>query len=98
MLYGQIKPVLVKLKKLKLRYRIKGLDTEAHLRVVAYDMKKVLVANQDVTSVIAVDWEDIILVESEKVMQLPVINVQNTGKTVSRARDKKSIFDSSNAK
>ena len=90
MLYGGIKPTLIRIHKIRKKYR--GL-LEKHLRVLSWTMKHVLVADERVVRVLRIPWKDVVLVESEKIVQVASTVVQNNAKTVDRRSKRKSIFD-----
>ena len=92
MLYGQLKPTVVKLFRSRSKYHRWGLPLLKPLRVIAYDMKYLLVADEHVVGVYPVLWEDVQLVESEKVLQVPVIQTFDNSKIIDRRREKKPFF------
>ena len=87
--YGYIKPTVIKIVKPRLRYR--GLPVNKPLIVIGCDMKYLLVADERVVNVHRVLWNDVQLVESERVVQVPIINT-NTSKVVNRNKEKKPFF------
>ena len=92
MVYGQIKPTLIQVVRYRFRYRLWKLPKDKPLIVIAFDMKKLLVANERVTRVYSVFWEDVQLVESEKIIPITVVqNIDNT-KNINRIREKKPFF------
>jgi hypothetical protein len=62
------------------------------LRVIGWDMKAVLVADERVVRVYRVPWKDVHLVESERVIQVPIVQSVDHSKFVDRRREKKSLF------
>jgi hypothetical protein len=62
------------------------------LRVIGWDMKALLVTDERVVRVYRVLWKDIHLVESERVMQVPIIQSVDRSKVVDRRREKKPFF------
>jgi hypothetical protein len=94
MLYGQIKPTVVKLFKTRLRYRLLGVPFMKPLRVIGWDMRHLLVADERVIRAYRVLWEDVQLVESERIMQVSLIQTIDQSKVVDRRREKKSFFKS----
>jgi len=95
MLYGQIKPVVVKIFRSRFRYRRWGLPIKVPLRVIGWDMKRLLVADERVVNVYPVLWKDVQLVESEKVLQVPVVQTVDKSKVIDRRKEKKPFFKSS---
>jgi hypothetical protein len=92
MLYGQIKPTVVKIFKSRWRYRQWGLPLIKPLRVIGWDMKALLVADDHVVRVYRVLWKDIQLVESERIMQVPIVQSVDCSKIVNRQKEKKPFF------
>jgi hypothetical protein len=92
MLYGQIKPVVVKIIKSRFRYRWRGLPLMKPLRVIGWDMKYLLVADERVVRVYRVSWKDVHLVESERVLQVPIVQTVDHSKVIDRRKEKKSFF------
>jgi len=90
MLYGQVKPIVIKLIKSRFRYRIRNLSINNPFRVVAFDMKNLLVADNK-AKVHRVLWEDIELVDSEAIIQGSVVQVGGS-KIVNRPKEKKPFF------
>jgi len=66
------------------------------LRVMGWDMKHVLVADERVVRVHRVLWEDVHLVESERVLQVPIIQNLDQSKVVDRCKEKKPFFKAQN--
>jgi tRNA G10 N-methylase Trm11 len=62
------------------------------LRVIGWDMKAVLVADERVVRVYRVPWKDVHLVESERVMQVPIVQSVDHSKFVDRRKEKKPFF------
>jgi hypothetical protein len=62
------------------------------LRVIGWDMKALLVADEHVVQVYRVLWNDIQLVESERVLQVPIMQSVDNSKAVDRRREKKPFF------
>jgi hypothetical protein len=62
------------------------------LRVIGWDMKALLVADERVVQVYCVLWKDIQLVESEHVMQVPIVQSVDNSKVVDRRKEKKPFF------
>jgi hypothetical protein len=96
MLYGQIKPLFVKIFRLRLRYRRWGIPAMKPLRVVGWDMRCLLVADERVVRVYRVLWKDVHLVESERVTQVPIVQNVDHSRVVNRSREKKPFFQSGN--
>ena len=92
MLYGQIKPTVVKLFRSRFKYRLQKIPIGKPLRVIACDMKYLLVADEQVVKVHRILWKDIQLVESERVLQVSVIQKLDQSKVIERRREKKSLF------
>jgi hypothetical protein len=90
MLYGQIKPIVIKLIKSRFRYRLRSLSVGKPVRVIAFDMKHLLVADSK-ARVHKVLWKDIELVDSESIIQVPVVQVGGS-KIVNRPKEKKPFF------
>ena len=95
MLYGIIKPTVIKIYNYRFRYRVRGLPYMKPLRVIGWDMKQLLVADERVVKVYKVLWEDIHLVESEQVVQASVINKVEVSKSKNIKRERNSLFKSS---
>jgi hypothetical protein len=62
------------------------------LRVIGFDMQYVLVADERVMRVYRVPWKDVQLVESERVLQVPIVQTVDNSKVVDRRRERKSFF------
>jgi len=92
MLYGLIKPTVIKIFRSRFRYRRWKLPKDKPLRVVAYDMKYILVTDPRVLRIYRVPWKDIQLVTSEQVVQVPVVNITDNSRTVNRQKEKKPFF------
>jgi hypothetical protein len=92
MLSGQIKPTVIKIFRNRWRYRRRGLPLMKPLRVVGWDMKSVLVADERVVRVYRVPWKDVQLAESERVMQVPVARFEDHSRNVDRRRERKPVF------
>ena len=91
MLYGQIKPRLVKITRSRFRYKWWGLLLNKPLVVIGWDMKYLLVADERVVGVYRVLWKDVHLVESEQIFQVPIIKT-TTSKIVNRPKEKTPFF------
>jgi hypothetical protein len=61
-------------------------------------MKSLLVADERVVKVFRVPWKDIHLVESERVIQVPVVQTVDQSKVVDRRREKKPFFKAAGVK
>ena len=94
MLNGQIKPVVIKIFRSRFRYKRWKLPLMTPLRVIGMDMKYLLVTDPKVVMVYKVLWKDIQLVESEKIIQTPIVQSIDNSKTVNRINKKKSFFRS----
>lgn len=92
MLYGLIKPIVVKIFRSRWRYRRWGLPLNKPLRVIGYDIKCLLVADERVVRVYRVLWKDIQLVDSERVMQVPIVHSVDHSKVVDRRKERKPFF------
>jgi len=90
MLYGQVKPIVIKIVKSRFRYRLRNLAINKPVRVIAFDMNNLLVADSK-AKVHRVPWKDIELVDSETIIQGSIVNVGGS-KIVSRPREKKPFF------
>jgi hypothetical protein len=55
-------------------------------------MKALLVADERVLRVYRVLWEDVQLVESERVMQVPIVKSVDNSKVVDRRKENKPFF------
>jgi tRNA G10 N-methylase Trm11 len=62
------------------------------LRVIGWDMKAVLIADERVVRVYRVLWKDVHLVESERVMQVPIVQSMDNSKIIDRRKEKKPFF------
>jgi uncharacterized protein YcfJ len=87
MLYGQLKPTVIKIFRKRWRYRLRGLPLNKPLRVIGYDIKYMLVADDRVVRVYRVPWKDIQLVESERVVQVPIVQQMDNYKVVDRRKE-----------
>ena len=96
MLYGQIKPIVIKVMRHRLRYRIQKTPINKAVRVMAYDMKRLLIAD-DKAKVHRVLWKDAELVTSETIVQVPIVQMGNQ-KIINRHRERNSLFKSSGIK
>ena len=92
MLSGEIKPIKVKIFRARLRYWLHDLPRMVPLRVIGWDMKYLLVADEMVLRAYKVLWKDIELVDSEKVVQVPVVHIEDRSKTINRPREKPPFF------
>jgi hypothetical protein len=73
MLTGYIKPLVVRVVRLRIRYLFWDL-MEKDLPVICYDMKGLVVGDAEFIRCHRVLWKDVKLVESERVVQSQVIN------------------------
>jgi hypothetical protein len=73
MLAGYIKPLVVRLSRSRLRYRFHDLMNK-DLPVICYDTKRVVVGDSLFVKCYKIPWKDIILVESERVIQQQTVN------------------------
>jgi hypothetical protein len=94
MLYGQIKPTIIKVFRNRWRYRWWGIPLMKPLRVIGWDMKALLAADEHIVRVYRIFWKDIQLVESEHVMQVPIVQSIDHSKIVDRRKEKKPFFKS----
>jgi hypothetical protein len=62
------------------------------LRVIGWDMKSVLVADGRVVRVYRVPWKDVQLVESERILQVPITQSVDHSKIVNRHKEKIPFF------
>jgi hypothetical protein len=92
MLYGQIKPRVIKIVKKRWRYLLWDIPINKPLRVIGCDIKYLLVADERVVRVYRVPWKDIQLVDSERVIQAPIVQYKGPSRTVDRHREKKTAF------
>ena len=90
MLYGNIKPIVIKVINQDRKYKKRGFFLK-HLRVIAFDMKNVLVAD-DKAYVHCFPWKHIELVASEQIMQMPIAQTIDNTKVVNRIKEKKPFF------
>lgn len=93
MLYGQVRPTLVKLLKMRRGYAKYGLKIGASIRVIAFDENWVLGNPVNNSWVVKISWKDVMLIEMNKINPVPIVNVYNDNKINSRQGDKKSIFN-----
>ena len=63
------------------------------LIVVGWDMKHLLVADEKVLRVYKILWKDVEFVESEQVIQVPIVKIDNHSKITTKPRERKSLFD-----
>jgi hypothetical protein len=68
MLAGYIKPLVVRLSRSRFWYRFRGL-MDKDLPVICYDMRRVVVGDPRFVNCYEIPWKDIMLVESERVIQ-----------------------------
>jgi hypothetical protein len=94
MLNGFIKPIVIKIFRNRLRYRRWGLPLMKPLRVIGYDMRHLLVTDERVVRVYKVLWKDINLVDSERVMQVPIVQTIDRSRVIQRNRERNSLFKS----
>jgi len=80
----------------RLRYRIWKTPLNKAVRVIAYDMKRLLIAD-DKARVHKVLWKDIELVASETIVQVPIVQMGDQ-KIINRNRERNSLFKSSGVK
>jgi hypothetical protein len=90
MLHGQLKPIVIKIIKSRFSYRLKNTPIQKSVRVIAFDMKHLLIAD-DKAQVHSVLWKDIELVASEPIIQVPVAQMGSL-KVVNRYKEKKPFF------
>jgi hypothetical protein len=84
MLAGYIKPLVIRIVNSRIRYRLWDL-MEKDLPVICYDMKGLVVGDAEFIRCHRIPWQDVKLMESEKVIQLQVINkTVNNSKTVEK--------------
>jgi uncharacterized Fe-S cluster-containing protein len=89
---GYIKPLVIRIIRSRIRYRIWGL-MEKDLPVILYDSKGLIVGDSEFVRCYRVLWKDIKLIESEKVIQTQVINnVIDNSKTIEKRRGYVSMF------
>jgi len=67
MIQSKIRPVIVRLKKMRLRYKLQGMEPAEFYTVICYDMKRLLVTNQKADRSFYIKWVDAELYRSEYV-------------------------------
>jgi hypothetical protein len=87
MLAGYIKPLVVRLSRSRLRYRFHDLMNK-DLPVICYDMKRVVVGDSLFVKCHKIPWKDIVLVESERVIQSQIVNKTINNQKSSGKRDR----------
>lgn len=92
MLYGQIKPIVVKVTKSRFRYLVRRIPRNKPMRVISFDMKYLLIAD-DKAKVHKILWKDTELVISEPIVQVPVVQMGDQ-KIVNRIKERNSLFKS----
>jgi hypothetical protein len=80
MLAGYIKPLVIRIARSRRRYRFWGL-MDKDLPVICYDRKGLVVGDAEFLGCYKIPWKDIKLVESEKIIQMHIVN-----KTVDNSR------------
>jgi hypothetical protein len=94
MLAGYIKPLVVRIVRSRIRYRLFNL-IEKDLPVICYDTRGLVVGDSEFISCHRIPWKDIKLVESEKVIQSQVINKTiDNSKTIEKYRRYTPMFGS----
>lgn len=96
MLYGKLKPCLVKVVKNRWRYKRAGLPPDTSLFVFGYDMNHLLVgyANSSSSSrVCKVKWSDVEVIQSETIVQQPTVRVEQASESRHSPRPYKSVYD-----
>lgn len=94
--YGKLKPCLVKIVKNRWRYKRAGLSLDASLFVYGYDMNHLLVgyAKSSFSSrVCKIKWSDVEVVQSETIVQQPMVRVEQAAGTRRSPRPYKSVYD-----
>ena len=90
MLYGNIKPIVVKIIDQRRKYKKQGIFSK-HLRVIAFDIKRILIAD-DKAHVHSIPWKHIELVASEQIVQVPIAQTIDSTKIINRPKEKKPFF------
>jgi hypothetical protein len=94
MLAGYIKPLVVRISRSRLWYRLWDLMGK-DLPVICYDMKGLVVGDARFVTCRRVPWKDIELVESEKVMQSQtIIKTIDNSRTVEKQKRYTPMFGS----
>jgi hypothetical protein len=84
MLAGYIKPLVIRIVNSRIRYRLWDL-MEKDLPVICYDMRGLVVGDVEFVRCHRIPWRDVKLMESEKIIQLQIINkVTDNSKTVEK--------------
>jgi len=65
MIQSKIKPVIVRLRKMRLRYSLQNMKMGEFYTVICYDMKRLLVTNQKADRTFLMFWKDAELYRSE---------------------------------
>jgi len=71
MVQSTLKPIIIRLKKMRNCYKRQNMDTEAFYSVIAYDMKRLLVTNKEADRTFYVKWVDVELIRSEYIASQP---------------------------
>lgn len=74
MIQSRIRPVIVRLKKMRLSYRLQDMRLGEFYTVIGYDMKRLLVTNPEANKSYYIRWYDAELYRSEYVGQPPSSN------------------------
>jgi hypothetical protein len=94
MLAGYIKPLVIRIARSRFRYRLWGL-MDKDLPVICYDTKRLIVGDAEFMRCYRVLWKDIKLAESEKIIQMRIINnITDNSKTVEKHKRYTSVFES----
>jgi hypothetical protein len=84
MLAGYIKPLVIRIVNSRIRYRLWDL-MEKDLPVICYDMRGLVVGDAEFVRCHRIPWRDVKLMESEKIIQLQIINkVIDNSKTIEK--------------
>jgi hypothetical protein len=98
MLPGYIKPLVIRIIRSRFRYLFWDL-MDKDLPVILYDSKGLVVGDSEFVRCYRVPWKDIKLVESEKVVQMKVINNKiDNSKTVEKNKGYVPMFGSKSRK
>ena len=68
MIQSKIKPIVVRLKKMRRRYSVQGMKLNEFYSVIGYDMKNLLVTNQKAEKAYYMLWKDTELYRSEYIV------------------------------
>jgi len=92
MVQSKIRPIIVRLKKMRLRYSLQDMSLGEFYSVICYDMKRLIVTNEKADRSFYIKWDDAELYRSEYVASqstpsLSAGDIQALRRTMKRLAD-----------